>query len=202
MATGVERKRIAKPADERRQDLLDAAVRVFTEKGLQHATVADITEAAGVAKGTFYLHFASKEQLLGALKESFVDAMLERAASLFTEGGPPDWWGATDAAIVAMIDFMLERRDLIHVFIQEGITPESQEIFALCQTKLQGMFADGIARGIEAGAFGDVDPELTATLLRNAIHGTVQNAILYGEELDRDRLVASATELARKVLAP
>ena len=46
------------------------------------------------------------------------------------------------------------------------------------------------------------DPELTAVLLHHAIEGAVAQAILFDEELDRDRLVATAKELAHKVLAP
>jgi hypothetical protein len=43
---------------------------------------------------------------------------------------------------------------------------------------------------------------MAATLLDHAVHGTVEHAILYDAELDRERLLASARELTRKFLAP
>lgn len=48
----------------RRQTILDGAVRVFAEKGFFNATVAEIARAAGVADGTIYLYFKSKDDLL------------------------------------------------------------------------------------------------------------------------------------------
>jgi AcrR family transcriptional regulator len=56
------------PATVRSEQLLDAAERVLEEKGLRATTVADIATAAGVAKGTVYLYFASKDALFAALR--------------------------------------------------------------------------------------------------------------------------------------
>lgn len=78
--------------EQRRQDLLGAAVRVFTAKGVRDATVAEISAEAGVAKGTFYLYFESREHLLGALRESLVAQVVERAASYNERVGQEDIW--------------------------------------------------------------------------------------------------------------
>ncbi len=55
----------------RRDQILDAATRVFAEKGYHHATTKDIARVAGVAEGTIYLYFPSKAELLLALIEYF-----------------------------------------------------------------------------------------------------------------------------------
>ena len=91
MSVGAERKRVTKAPEERRQDILDAAVKVFGEKGITRTTVSDIVGAAGVAKGTFYLYLNSKEELLGALKERFVDEILDHTASFVERVGREDW---------------------------------------------------------------------------------------------------------------
>jgi AcrR family transcriptional regulator len=196
------RRRLAKAPDERREDLLAAARRVFAERGVAGATVSDITEAAGVAKGTLYLYFHSKEALLGALKQAFVDELVGRATSLYARVGSDDWWALADVTVESMVDFLVEHRDLIQVFAREGLTPQTMEVFGEAGRKLRNMFAAGIKAGTDAGAFRVEDPELTATLLDRAIHGTVQQAILYEGGIDRDRVVAGARELVRKVLAP
>src|SRR2546423_883564 len=67
MAVDAKLKRTTKRPEDRRRDLMDAALRVLHEKGANVATVSDITEEAGGAKGTFYLSFDSKEHLLAAL---------------------------------------------------------------------------------------------------------------------------------------
>jgi AcrR family transcriptional regulator len=195
-------KRITKRPDERRADLIRAAVDVFAQKGMEDATVADITRAAGVAKGTFYLYFSSKEHLLTALRERFVEEALEHAATLFERVGKEDWWGLVDATVESAIDFGLQHRDSIRVFGREGLNPKTQEALGVAERKLNGMFAAGIQAGMAAGAFEVADPELAAIYLHHAIDGTVMQAILFDEELDRDRLIAGAKELAHKVLAP
>jgi AcrR family transcriptional regulator len=202
MSVESERRRVVKDPDVRRQELMDAALRVFHDKGLAKATISDVTDEAGVAKGTFYLYFDSKEHLLGALKDRFVDEILDHAASLYERVGKDDWWALADTSVQSMIDFMLEHRDMIEVFSQEGLTPATRRLFADCENKLRMMFSAGIAAGIEAGAFRVTDPLMAATLLDHAVHGSVEHAILYDEDFDRDRLLASARELTRKFLSP
>lgn len=189
-------------AEERRQELLEAAVEVFTRRGMHQTTVEDVTRAAGVAKGTFYLYFDSKEQLLGSLKQRFVDELVSRAAELSERVGKDDWWALAETTVTSMVDFMLEHRGMIQIFAQEGYTPESHRLFAEAQDKLVMMMAAGIQAGIEAGAFRVADPLMTATLLSHAIDGTLQHSILYGGELDRARLIEATNELLRKTLAP
>lgn len=62
--------------DARRRDILSAAALVFAKYGYQRATIDQISEAAGIAKGSIYLTFASKEDLFYALFEDFVHNML------------------------------------------------------------------------------------------------------------------------------
>jgi AcrR family transcriptional regulator len=196
------KRRDARAADARREQLLQAARGVFASKGLPAATVSDVTDAAGVAKGTFYLYFDSKEALLGALKQRYVDDVIARANALYALVGNDDWWALTDVTVESLIDFMLEHRDLIQVFAREGLTPESVQTFAEAHRRLRNMFAGGIKAGMEAGAFQVSDPLLTATFLDHAVHGTIEHAILYDGEIDRDHVVAGAKELMRRVLGP
>jgi AcrR family transcriptional regulator len=196
------RKRTTKAPEVRRQDLMDAAVRVFKDKGIARTTVSDITTAADVAKGTFYLYFDSKEQLLGSIKEQFVDEILAHPTGQFERVGREDWWGLVDSVVESWTDFMLEREEMIQVIMQEPMTPESYQVFAECEARVDAMFASGIAAGIEAGAFKTGDPELVSKLFHYALDGTMTHAILYGETIDRERFVAAAKELVRKTLAP
>jgi len=195
-------RRVTKSPEERRRDLLDAAVRVFADKGVAGATVSDIAKAAGVAKGTFYLYFSSKEHLLGALKERFVDEMMEHATSLYDQVGREDWWALVDRTVESFVDFVLAHKELIHVLIQEGITPQTSDVFMESEEKIDMMFAAGIRAGNEAGVFKVSDPLLTSRFLHHALDGTLSHAVLYEEDVDREALVAGARELVHKTLAP
>ena len=188
--------------EQRRQDLLDAAVRVFSAKGVQHTTVADISAAAGVAKGTFYLYFDSREHLLAALRETMVDEALERAASYYERLGREDIWSLVDGMTEAMIELLFEQKDMIQAVTADGMTPETAEAFAECDRKLNALVADGIRRGVEQGEFQVTNPDATAALLNNATEGAVVEAILYDSGLTKKEIIAAAKEMARKVLAP
>ena len=61
--------RITKDADERKNEILNAANELFARKGFDATTISDIIEKVGVARGTVYYHFKSKEDVLDALIE-------------------------------------------------------------------------------------------------------------------------------------
>jgi AcrR family transcriptional regulator len=186
----------------RRQDLLDAAVEVFQKKAVRDATVADICAQAGVAKGTFYLYFDSRDHLLGALREVLVEETLERAAFYYERVGREDIWSLVDGMTEAMIDLLYDQKDIIQAVTTEGMTPETAEVFAECDRKLNALVADGIRLGIEQGAFQVDNPEATASLLNHATEGAVVEAILYDSGLTQSEITKAAKEMARKVLAP
>src|ERR1700683_1933817 len=65
-----------KPPETRRDDLMNASQRLFLSQGIASTTIEQITTGADVAKGTFYLYFSSKEDLLAALRDRFGQKLL------------------------------------------------------------------------------------------------------------------------------
>ena len=198
-----DRRRAAVKAPvERREELLAAARRAFAERGIQGTTVSDVTEAAGVAKGTFYLYFDSKDALLGAVKQRFVDDLIAEVGRFIEPVAREDWWALADATVERVFDYVFANGDLIQVFAQEGMARDTRHVFAEADERLESMFAFAIKAGMQAGAFHAEDPELFAAFLDHAFHGTLESGILYGRDLDRDRVVAAAKSFIRKALAP
>lgn len=74
--------RIVKEADVRKNEILDAAAVLFAEKGADKTSVADIMEAVGIAKGTLYHRFKSKESIMDAL-------MHQKTKRVVFRGVPP-----------------------------------------------------------------------------------------------------------------
>lgn len=70
--------RVVKEHNERLQELLDTSMALFQQKGYDHTSVADIIDAVGIAKGTFYHYFPSKEDLLAAIVERYTAAIQGR----------------------------------------------------------------------------------------------------------------------------
>ncbi len=73
-----------KPTGERQREILQAARQLFLTKGYEAASTADIMNAVGIAKGTLYYHFSSKEEILDALLEDITDD-IKKAAVPFGE---------------------------------------------------------------------------------------------------------------------
>src|SRR5918911_963685 len=73
--------------EERPQQILDAALTVFGERGLAGARLEDIARRAGVSKGTIYLYFPNKEELFVEMIREKVIANLEREESRLDDGG-------------------------------------------------------------------------------------------------------------------
>ncbi|MFD3274165.1 TetR/AcrR family transcriptional regulator [Paenibacillus dendritiformis] len=74
--------RISKKPEERRNEILDAAEMLFTTKGYSKTTVNDILHMVGIAKGTFYYYFQSKEEVMDAIVMRFIDFGVEAAKAV------------------------------------------------------------------------------------------------------------------------
>ena len=69
--------RIVKAPDVRRSEILDVAQRLFYRNGYEQSSVQDIISEIGIAKGTFYHYFSSKQDLLDAMIERMIDQTLQ-----------------------------------------------------------------------------------------------------------------------------
>src|SRR5262249_40635930 len=104
-----------KPSEERRDDLMSSAERLFLEKGLEQTTVEEITQGADVAKGTFYLHFSSKADVLEALRARFVQGVLDGIVAEVGKQQELDWRGKLAAWSKACAAAYLDSARLHHL---------------------------------------------------------------------------------------
>ncbi|RKD33319.1 TetR/AcrR family transcriptional regulator [Lacrimispora algidixylanolytica] len=71
--------KIIKNPEERKNEILDAADKLFTQKGFDGTSTNDILEAVGIARGTLYYHFKSKEDIMDSLIDRYSTSLLTRA---------------------------------------------------------------------------------------------------------------------------
>lgn len=183
---------------DKREALLDAAEAVLVEGGLAGATVDQITARAGVAKGTFYLYFRTKDEVVHALKQRLWDQLMEAAAEAAARIDRDDLWGGVDAFIETVIDFDIEHREW-HRLVGQGWSSPYEGID---EQQMIAIFEDQIRRASERGVIEGGDPALTAVLLYRAVEGTSRQCCLSDEPVDRDRLVEAIKWFIRRVLEP
>jgi AcrR family transcriptional regulator len=204
-----KRPRVVKPAEEREQEILDAAFRLFHEKGFAETAVGDIAAGAGVATGTVYLYFPSKEHVLLAIHEEFdrgLESRFIEIAAGFIErqeaGETVDSRQVIDRIVDALFAYVLERREVCEVICRNTPSPELMPKVLEAERGFVGFLTRAFEEGTSAGRMHTSDPEMTAYLVKAAISYTLAFAVTYGEPPDVDRLAAQAKEVLHKALAP
>jgi AcrR family transcriptional regulator len=81
--------RIIKDADERKNEILDAVEKLFSEKGYDETSISEIIEKVGIARGTVYYHFKSKEDMLDALIDRMSGRFLKAAKEISEDKNIP-----------------------------------------------------------------------------------------------------------------
>jgi TetR/AcrR family fatty acid metabolism transcriptional regulator len=191
-------------SDDKRQRILQAATRVFARKGYFGARVSEIARRAGVADGTIYLYFKSKQDLLVALFDEVMAEHLERGrAELAAAHGPA-------ARLLAIAEHHLrlfgDNPDLAVVF-QVELRQSTRFLERFTASWLQDYFAL-ISLVIEEGQReGTLRADLPKKLVTKAFFGVldelVTSWILGRRDYDLARLAPPVVELLlRGVAAP
>lgn len=81
--------RVVKEAEERRNEILDVAERLFGTKGFDSTSTSDILNEIGIARGTLYYHFKSKEEILDATISRMMDCLIEKAKAIVEQKDIP-----------------------------------------------------------------------------------------------------------------
>ena len=161
---------------EKRSQILDAAIRIFAQRGVKNTKIADIAEAAGIGKGTVYEYFQSKDEIISASFRYFMDTMGEtigRRVSKLTD--PLDklmaffsgWADILEGELMGYIEVVLD-------FWAEGIREDKgvlafnlAELYAEYRAMVEQLLDDCVA----AGGIRPVDTRITASILLGTMDG-------------------------------
>ncbi len=205
------RPRVAKPADQRRRDILASATELFRKRGFDATTVQAIAAEAGVAAGTVYLHFPSKDAVLSALQQDFEAGLLDRFADIAAEvvevveeevasGGVVSNPEIVGRLVDGIVDYGLSRRAACEVIARHAgrVLPDVPAL----ASGLTELLSRVISEGVRIGHVHTSDPEMAAYLLNQAAVGAIAHAIAFDNDAALTRVVAAVKELYTKALAP
>jgi TetR/AcrR family transcriptional regulator, transcriptional repressor for nem operon len=179
------------PPDVRREQILDAAQQVLLRRGPAAATMAEVADAASLAKGTVYLYFASKAELLAGLRARYFErlrAVLGDPAGA-RQGAPSTVAARIEGLVAASYDFALANHELHHVLFHEAGLGE-HDTFAQAHDAV----AELVAGGAASGELDVPDPALATDFVLHGLHGILV-AASHRPRSDRRRLVDGATRL-------
>jgi AcrR family transcriptional regulator len=183
-------------ANQTRQLLVDAAVAVFAERGFPDTTISDITGRAGVAHGTFYTHFDSKEEIFRDVVRWIQTRALQATTS------PPE-------PTVRTIGDRIERnnRQFLEVYRVHSRTLASYEELAsrdpetaLLRAETRHAYIGRTTGAIERWQRdGLVDPALDAAAIAHCLGSMVERVahmhVLFDDGPDDDRLLAALSHI-------
>jgi AcrR family transcriptional regulator len=159
----------------KRERILASALKLFAAEPYQAVTMDRVAEAAGVAKGTLYLYFPSKDALyLGVLSDS-----LDTAYRTYLKSADPKLpvVERMRRAVAVMVEFFDRRRDFLRFYATEEprLSEARNRIIEGSRERGFNFLASLIEEGIRSGVFTRVDSRL-ATLV---IQGAIRSLLLY-----------------------
>jgi len=176
--------------------ILEAALRVFAERGYAEAKVQEIAEAAGVATGTVYAIFPGKQELYRAVHRSNLEELARRYAEVPADGPVPEVLLARSAVSTR---FLTERPDYLRVYLSEaghwgfdaGDLPPGAAAF---------LDPDLYRRGVAEGSLRDEAPEVLHSLAMSAGQVHLFHWLKAGATEPADALIARIQEHYRRAL--
>jgi len=182
------------PPGPKRDAILRAAIDTFAERGYFNAQVADVARAAGVAAGTVYLYFKSKDDLLVSIFErSMREGLTDSRAVVADLADPPERLRRLARGHLARLG---NDRNLAIVF-QVELRQSTKFMERFSSTLLRdylGLIREAIADGQREGLFrADIKPTSAAKMIFGALDEMATNWILsrrrYSLEADADEVV-------------
>lgn len=200
----------ARPNRRRRApEIIEAAARVFAEKGYHGATTQDIADVLGIRQASLYYYFPSKEGALELVCLKGVEGFFEAAKSIAKGPGKPG--ERLGKLIKSHLSPLIDRSDFVRVFLNERqhLPSESRRRIGKWSRGLERIFEDVLKEGVRTGEFrADLDTRI-ATLAILGMANAV-SAWYRKEEVSIDHICAEfqrlvldgARKSARKAAKP
>ncbi|EJR54656.1 hypothetical protein IIM_01596 [Bacillus cereus VD107] len=157
--------RIVKEYEERRNEILETAEKLFVTKGYTKTTVNDILKEIGIAKGTFYHYFKSKEEVMDEIIMRIIKADVAKAKAIVSNPNIP----VLDKLFRILMEQSPKTGDIKEKMIEQFHQPNNAEMHqkSLVQSiiYLSPVLTEVLKQGIEEGIFSTPYPQETIELL-------------------------------------
>ena len=181
--------RIVKEAAERRNEILDVAERLFCTRGYDNTSTNDILAEIGIARGTLYYHFKSKEDILDAMIDRILDDITAKASHIALDESRPVLERLTKTVLAANVD--TKTGDMI---LEQVHKPQNALMLAKMQERLINqlipLFVKMITDGMKQGIMQTDYPEDTMQMLLMYSNTVFDDSIAYSEEEKKGKVMS------------
>ncbi len=189
------------------QSIQDAAMRVIARKGMAAATMQEIAEEAGVAKGTIYLYFRDRDELVERTFETAITQLILRIEEAMDRAGSLE--EKLRAAMTAKFAFFRENREFFRLYITlrvpEGNAQQQRRQKRTCQAQ----YSDALSRlsalmaeAMDRGEIRRVDPHRLALFVVEGSNAIVVERVMEENGPSEEADVAFVTEMIMGGIRP
>ena len=156
-----------------RDDILEAAAQIFSQKGFHGTSMQDIAEAVKLQKASLYHHVSSKQEILVAVLDQALDLLIEHMQQVMARPLPPD--EKLRQAMQAYLTAMLDHRDLAAVLLLEhrSLEPEYLARHIPRRDRFERLWRDLIQDGLHRGIFYCEDSDMAGRALLGVMNWTI-----------------------------
>jgi TetR/AcrR family fatty acid metabolism transcriptional regulator len=165
----------------KRQAIQEAVIRLICREGLKSVTMERVAQETGIAKGTIYLYYRDKQDLLDEVKSSSVAPMMKAVEEILRGDDPPD--RRLRSFALAYLRYFDEHRDLFRVLIyeREVVRVQGSRYQSDRYRRLLESTAQVIDQAVRDGVFREVNPHVVAAMFVESMF-SVMNQRLRSEK--------------------
>ena len=172
---------MAKTKEERRNEIIETAGKLFEEKGYEQTQVQDIVNEIGVAKGLFYYYFKSKDEVMEELADRYADAIIDSVNKLIDKDITT--FDKINRIFQIFIDSAEKKSGIFMgiLYVKNGITHE--RIFFNVGKKMVPLVTELILSGNDNGECNCSDPKFITEFLVSGLFN-IMNQVSPDEKID------------------
>jgi AcrR family transcriptional regulator len=182
-------------SEETRSRILESAIKLFSKRGYNKASVDDICAEAGISKGAFYHHFESKQALFLALLDGWLQT-IDNAIEASRDKTAPETFMQMTEAFPYIFETAGEGLPMfLEFWLQASRDPKIWEASIAPYRRYHKYFTSLIKKGVEEGSFVEVDPELASRLIVSTAMGLFLQSMLDPKGAKWEKVARDSTNL-------
>lgn len=193
--------KVTRNKKKKENSLYKAAYELFTTKGVHNTAISEIVKKAGVAKGTFYLYFKNKYDMLDKIVLKKSSLVLRDAIKVTDEKEYEDFINKLNYFIDYIIEYLKGNKVLLKLIYKNlswGFFRKAL-VDSKAQKEMQEIF-DTFMEGITDEKYDSKDPEKTLFMIIELTGSICYSSIILGEPTDIDNMKPILFETIRKII--
>jgi len=168
--------------------IIEAAVDIFAQKGFHETTMKEIADAAGVGKGTIYIHFKNKDHLFSEILDNGIDNLAQYVENEINNIVSPG--EKLKRAIKAQLEYFSKHEDFCLFLFREvwGYRQDLKDKIIKLHNKHTVIIKEIIAEGIENGVFNMDDENTVSASIVGMIYGAAVHWFMFSETFPLEKV--------------